>query len=96
MLDFLIASKTVTSYLIISLSMLVLIIYSAIKKPQIPFVDPVFFFSKLGAIFSVIATISLVYENVIGNNPSYILFALSIINAFIFGIVLSKKSSVNN
>lgn len=75
----------------VSMLLMALMIYSAIKKPQIPFVDPVYFFSKVGAVFSIVATIGFICTNVVEVNQSCGWLILSVANVFVFGCVLSKN-----
>lgn len=76
----------------VSMLFMALMIYSAIKKPEIPFVDPVYFFSKLGAVFSIVASVAYLTTNVMESNQSGGYLILTVTNVFIFGFVLSKKS----
>lgn len=74
-----------------SILLMVLLTYSAIKKPAIYFVDPVFFCSKIGAVFSILAIIFFVSTDVVAINPSCGWLIISVMNMLIFGVVLSEK-----
>lgn len=92
MLNFFFEAKMFTGCFCVSIVMMALLVYSAIKKPEIPFVDPVYFFSKMGAVFSIVATVAYLTTNVMEINPSGGWLIISVTNALIFSFVLSKKS----
>ena len=91
MFNYFLEAKGFTVCLVISLVLLVSMTYSIIKKPEIYFVDPVFFCSKMGAVFSILTIILFVTTNVVAINPSCGWLIISIMNMLIFGFVLSEK-----
>lgn len=91
MLNFFLEAKGFTVFLALSILLLVLLTYSVIKKPEIPFVDPEYFLSKIGAVVSILAMIMFISTNVVAINPSCGWLIISVMNMLIFGFVLSEK-----